>query len=90
MMMMMILNNRTTFILNVKAEVIPIITGVSETISKSFRKYPSNMPRKQDIKQLQTTTILGTAHTFGKVLMQKYKTLSWEVTLRVSHIVTRE
>jgi len=63
------LNNRTTFILNVKAEVIPIITGVSETISESFRKYPSNMPGKQDIKQLQTTAILGTAHTFGKVLM---------------------
>jgi hypothetical protein len=68
MMMMMTLNSRTTFILNVKAEVIPIITGVSETISKSFRKYPSNMP-KQDIKQLQTSAILGTAHIFGKVLV---------------------
>jgi hypothetical protein len=69
MMMIMILNSRTTFILNVKAEVIPIITGVSETISKSFRKYPSNMSGKQDIKQLQTTAILGTAHIFEKVLM---------------------
>jgi len=57
------------FIWNVKAEVIPIITWVSETMSESFRKYPSNIPGKHDIKQLQTTAILGTAHVFGKVLM---------------------
>jgi hypothetical protein len=72
MMMMMMtttLKSRNTFKLNVKAEVIQIITGISETISKSFRKYPSNVPGKQDIKQLQTTAILNTAHIFGKVLM---------------------
>ena len=67
--MVMILNSRTMFIWNVKAEVIPIITWVSETMSESFRKYPSNIPGKHDIKQLQTTAILGTAHVFGKVLM---------------------
>jgi len=67
--MMMILNSRTIFIWNVKAEVIQIITGVSETMSESFRKYPSNIPRKHDMKQLQTTAILGTAHVFGKVLV---------------------
>jgi hypothetical protein len=56
MMMMMILNSRSTFIWNAKAEVIPIITGVTETISKSFRKYPNNIPGKHDIKQLQLVT----------------------------------
>ena len=67
--MMMILNSRTTFIWNVKAEVIPIIRRVSEPMSESFTKYPSNIPGKHDIKQLQTTAILGTAHVLGKVLM---------------------
>jgi hypothetical protein len=61
MMLIMILNNRTTFIWNAKAEMIPIITGVIETISKSFRKYLSNIPGKH-IKQLQTTAVLGNAH----------------------------
>jgi hypothetical protein len=69
MMMMVTLNNRITFIWNVKAEVIPIIKGLSETISQSFKKYRSNIPGKHDIKKLQTTAILGTAHIPGKVLM---------------------
>jgi hypothetical protein len=72
MMLMMILNNRTTFMWNVKAEVIPILTGVNETISKSFRKYPSNIPRKH-IKQLQTTAVLGNAHILEKVYIYKKK-----------------
>jgi hypothetical protein len=39
------------------------------TISKSFRKYLSSIPGKHDIKELQKTAILGTAHTLRKVLM---------------------
>jgi hypothetical protein len=39
------------------------------TISKSFRKYLSNVPGKHEIKELQKTAILGTAHTLRKVLM---------------------
>jgi len=35
-----------------------IITG---TISKSFRKYLSNITVKHNVKELQKTTILGTA-----------------------------
>jgi len=39
------------------------------TISKSFRKYVSNMPGKHEVKELQKTAILGTAHILRKVLM---------------------
>jgi hypothetical protein len=33
------------------------------------------MPGKHEMKELQQTAILGTAHIFWKLLMQKYKTL---------------
>jgi hypothetical protein len=54
---------------NVKTNVIPVIIGATGTISKSFRKYLSNVPGKHEIKELQKTAILGTAHTLRKVLM---------------------
>jgi len=38
---------------NVKPKVIPVITGATGTISKSFRKYVSNIPGKQEVKELQ-------------------------------------
>ena len=50
-----------------KIRVIPIIIGVSETISKSFRKYVNNIPGNHDIYELQKTAILGTAHILQKV-----------------------
>jgi hypothetical protein len=37
--------------------------------SNSFRKYLSNIPGKHEIKELQKTAILGTAHILRKVLM---------------------
>jgi hypothetical protein len=54
---------------NVKTNVIPVVIGATGTISKSFRKYLSNIPGKHEIKKLQKTAILGTAHTLWKVLM---------------------
>ena len=54
---------------NVKTKVIPVTTGATGTISKSFRKYVSNIPGKYEVKELQKTTILGTAHILRKVLM---------------------
>ena len=39
------------------------------TISKSLRKYVSNLPGKHEVKELQKTAILGTAHTLRKALM---------------------
>ena len=54
---------------NVKTKVIPVIIGATGTISKSFRKYLSYIPGKDEVKELQKTAILGTAHTLRKVLM---------------------
>jgi hypothetical protein len=54
---------------NVKTTVIPVIIGAIGTISKSFRKYLSNVPGNHEVKELQKTAILGTAHILGKVLM---------------------
>jgi hypothetical protein len=54
---------------NVKTKVIPVITGATGTISKTFRKYVSNMPGKHEVKELQKTAILGTSHIIRKVLM---------------------
>jgi hypothetical protein len=63
---------------NVKTEVIPVIIGATGTISKSFRKYVSNIPGKHEVKELQKTAILGTAHILRKVLMQKYNRFNTE------------
>ena len=52
----------------VKTRVIPVIIGVTGTISKSFRKYISNIPGNHEVKELQKTAILGTAHILRKVL----------------------
>ena len=52
----------------VKTRVIPVIIGATGTISKSFRKYVSNIPGKHEVKELQKTAILGTAHILRKVL----------------------
>jgi hypothetical protein len=54
---------------NVKTQVMPVIIGAIGTISKSFRKYLSSVPGKHDIKELQKTAILGTAHILREVLM---------------------
>jgi hypothetical protein len=49
--------------------VISVTTGATGNISKSFREYLSNVPGKHDIKELQKTAILGTAHVLREVLM---------------------
>jgi len=49
---------------NVKTKVIPVIIGATGTVSKSLRKYVSNIPGKHEVKELQKTAILGTAHTY--------------------------
>ena len=47
---------------NVKIKAIPVI-------SKSFRKYVSNIPGEHKVKELHKTAILGPAHILRKVLM---------------------
>ena len=54
---------------NVKTKVIPVKIGATGTISKSFWKYVSNIPGNHEVKELQKTPILGTAHILRKVLM---------------------
>ena len=54
---------------NVKIKVIPVIIGATGTVSKSFIKYVRNIPGKHEVKELQKTATLGTAHTLRKVLM---------------------
>jgi len=50
---------------NVKTKAILVIIGATGTVSKSFRKYVSNIAGKE----LQKTAILGTAHILRKVLI---------------------
>jgi len=54
---------------NVKSKVIPVIIGATGTISKSFRKYVSNITGKHEVKELQKTAVLGTVQILRKVLM---------------------
>jgi len=49
---------------NVNTKVIPVIIGVTGTISKSFRKYVSNIPGNHEVKELQKIAILGALHTY--------------------------
>ena len=46
---------------NVKTNVMPVIT--------TRRKYLRDIPGKHEIKKLQKTALLGTAHVLRKVLM---------------------
>ena len=54
---------------NVKTKVIPVIIGATGTISNTFRKYVRNIPGNHEVKELQKTAILGTAHVLRKVLL---------------------
>ena len=53
---------------NVKSTVIPVIIEATGTISKPFRKYMGNIPGSHEVRELQKTAILGTAHIPRKVL----------------------
>ena len=54
---------------NIKTKVIPVIIGATGTVSESCRKYVNNIPGKHEVKELQKTAILGTAHILRKILM---------------------
>jgi hypothetical protein len=58
----------------VKTRVILVIRRATGTVSKSFRRFLSNIPEKHAVKELQKIAILGTAHILRKVLMYKYRT----------------
>jgi len=50
----------------------------------------NNNNNKQDIKKLKQTAILRTAHILREVLIGSAKHSTWEITLRVTLIVTIE
>ena len=51
---------------NVKAKVIPVIIGVTGTISKSLRHYLSNIPGKHEIKELKKKKPYWALHTYNR------------------------
>jgi hypothetical protein len=53
----------------VTAKVISVIIGATGTVSKSFIKHVSDIPGNRDVRELQKTAILGTAHILREVLM---------------------
>ena len=53
---------------NMKAKLILVMVGATG-ISKSLRKYLSNKPGKEEIKELQKAALLDSAHILRKVLM---------------------
>ena len=53
---------------NARAKVIPVTIGATGTISESFGIYLCNIRGNGEIKGLQKTAILGTAHILRKVL----------------------
>jgi len=62
------LTKEIQYMWKVKTRVIPVIIGAIGTISTSFWKYVSNISGNHDVKELQKTAILGTAHILRKVL----------------------
>jgi hypothetical protein len=48
---------------------LPVPLIIIIIIIKKFRKYVSTIPGNHDVRELQKTAILGTAHRLRKVLM---------------------
>jgi hypothetical protein len=62
------LTTETQRMWNVNTRVIPVIIGATGTVCKSFREHVSDRPGNRDVKGLQKTAILGTAHRLREVL----------------------
>jgi hypothetical protein len=58
---------RDTANVELKCMVIPVITGVTGTVTKRLRNLEA-IPGKHSIDSLQQTAILGTSHIIQKVL----------------------
>jgi hypothetical protein len=63
--------------------VILVKMGATRTISKSNKKCLSNIPGKHEIKGLQKTAILDTAHILREGT-------TWGITVHVARTVTTE
>ena len=60
-------DNEVIMIMKMTTMLIIIIIIIIKT--SSFRKYVSNIPGNLEVKELQKTVILGTAHILRKALM---------------------
>jgi hypothetical protein len=60
-----------------------VITEATRNITKSFRKYLSNIPGKYDSMLLYKTAILGTAPYFWNYYCKSATRLSREIALHV-------
>ena len=70
---------------------IPVVIWSNGCVSESLSKYLGNISLRHEIKELQKTAILSTAHTyFGKYWHQNTKRLSREIKLHVPQNVTTE
>jgi hypothetical protein len=59
---------------NVKARVIPVVIGATGTISKSFRKYVSNIPGNHDVKGTTENSHIGhCTHTAESASVKQQK-----------------
>jgi hypothetical protein len=72
---------------NVKTKVIPVIIGATGTISKSFRKYVSNIQGNHEVKELQKAATLGTdlLITFIDYVNDLNKLQRFKVSVQKSH-----
>jgi len=59
---------------NVKTKVMPVRKGATGTVSKSLRKYVSEIPGNHEVKELQKIAILGTAQILRKVQLIQHRT----------------
>jgi hypothetical protein len=67
--------NRNAAHVEYKNKVTPVTVGAAGTVSYSSGKRQSNMPGKQEIKEQQKASILGTAYVLRKALMQKVRNI---------------
>jgi hypothetical protein len=73
-------------IIRATGTVIPGIIRATGTFSQSLRQYLSKIPGKHEIKELQKTAILGTAHILRKALTY----FTGKITLHAAQIVNTE
>jgi hypothetical protein len=76
---------------NVQVKVILVITVATGTISKSLRQYLSDLPGKQEIKELQTNSHIGHCiHTVESTNVKVCNIFHCEITLHVAQTVNTE
>ena len=58
---------------NEKGQVIPVVTGALETVTKHFEKWIEKLDLDLTIEALQKSCLLGTARIIWKVLDMKWE-----------------